>query len=262
MKQTLVVVLLSLGLALSAGADVTVKQTTTGKGLGMSGNAPATTYIKGHKMRSDVVMGDKTHTTIYDIDAQKMYIFDSSKKEADVWDMAAFAQQISKNVDLSSMKASLTPNGQHKQIAGATANGYDMLVSVNSAMNGNQQMMMTVTVQGPVWIVKNAPGAADYSRFYKAAVEKGWIFTDPRAAKSQPGQAKAMAEMYKQISDIGGIAYESDMQVKMGGEGMMGAIMAKMGNMSFSSVVNTVETGPLSDDLFSPPAGYKLNPKK
>ncbi len=262
MKQMLVAVLLSFGLAVSAGADVTVKQTTTGKGLGMSGNAPATTYIKGNKMRSDVVVGDKTHTTIYDIDAQKMYIFDSSKKEADVWDMAAFAQEISKNVDLSSMRASLTPNGQRKQIAGSTANGYDMQVSVDSAMNGNQAMMMTVTVQGPVWIVKNAPGASDYSRFYKAAVEKGWIFTDPRAAKSQPGQAKAMAQMYKQISDIGGIAYESDMQVKVSGEGMMGALMGKLGNMAFSSVVTTVETSPLSDALFAPPADYKLNPKK
>ena len=261
MKQTLVAVLL-FGLMASANADVTVKQTTAGKGLGMAGNAPATTYIKGNKMRSDVELGGKTHTTIFDIDAQKMYIFDSTKKEADVWDMAAFAQEISKNVDLSSMKASLTPNGQHKQIAGATANGYDMEVSVDSAMNGNQAMMMTVTVQGPVWIVKNAPGASDYSRFYKAAVEKGWIFSDPRAAKSQPGQAKAMAEMYKQISDIGGIAYGSDMQVKVSGEGMMGALMGKLGNMAYSSVVTSVETSPLSDALFAPSADYKLNPKK
>lgn len=262
MKNTLIAIFLSLAFAVTATADVTVKQTTTGKGLGMSGNAPATTYIKGNKMRSEVQFGDKTHVTIYDLDAQKMYIFDSKKKEADVWDMADFAQELSKKVAASSMKASLKPNGQTKQIAGATATGYDMEVSMQSATGGNQSMMMTVTLQGPVWIVKGAPGAEDYTHFYKAAVEKGWIFGDPRAAKGQPGQAKAMAEMYKQISEIGGIAYESDQQVKMSGEGPMAALLAKIGSVSLSSTVTTVETSSLADDLFAPPAGYKLNPKK
>jgi hypothetical protein len=262
MTRTFVAAFLVLGLAVAGYADVTVKQTTSGKGLGIAGNAPATTFIKGNKMRSDVVLGDKTQTTIFDVDAQKMYIFDSKKKEADVWDMAAFAQEISKNVDVSSMKASLKPNGQSKQIAGGTAAGYDMEVSVQSAMAGNKSMMMTVTLQGPLWIVKGAPGAFDYNRFYKAAVEKGWIFSDPRAAKGQPGQAKAMAEMYKQISDIGGIAYGSDVQIKVTGEGPMAGLLGKLGNMSFSSTVTTVETDPLSDSLFAPPADYKLNPKK
>jgi hypothetical protein len=191
-----------------------------------------------------------------------MYIFDSRKKEAEVWDMADFAQELSKNVDVSSVKASLKPNGQSKQIAGATAAGYDLDVSMQSAMGGNRSVMMTVNLQGPVWIVKGAPGAADYNHFYKAAVEKGWIFSDPRAAKNQPGQAKAMAEMYKQISDIGGIAYESDLQVKMSGEGPMAGLFAKMGSASFSSTVTTVETGALEDTLFAPPADYKLNPKR
>ena len=69
---------------------------------------------------------------------------------------------------------------------------------------------------GPVWIVKDAPGAAEYNAFYKAAVEKGWIFGDPRAAKAQPGQARAMAEMYNHFAEVGGIAYESDIQIKIG----------------------------------------------
>jgi hypothetical protein len=42
----------------------------------------------------------------------------------------------------------------------------------------------------------------------------------------------------------------------------MAAVMAKMGNMSFSTKVDSVDTGTLADDLFAPPAGYKLNTKK
>jgi len=257
-----IVVGLCLGLAQPAEADVTLKQTTSGKGLGFSGNASATTYIKGNRMRTDTVTGDKTQTMIFDIDAQKLYMFDSKKKEADVWDMAAFGAEVSKAVDVSSAKASLKPNGQTKQIAGQAAAGYDMEVSMQAGMAGSKDMMMTVTLAGPVWIVKGAPGSADYARFYKAAVDKGWIFSDPRGAKAQPGQAKAMAEMYRQMADSGGIPYETDMQVTMSGSGPMAAIMSRMGNITMTSTVDSAEVGPLADDLFAPPAGYKLNQKK
>ncbi len=36
---------------------------------------------------------------------------------------------------------------------------------------------------GPVWIVKGAPGAADYLGVLQGAVEKGLIFSDPRAQR-------------------------------------------------------------------------------
>jgi hypothetical protein len=261
MRRLIFTTVLALA-AMPAFADVTLKQTTNGKGMGMSGTMNGTTYIKGGKMRTDVVMGDKTQTTIFDVDAQKMYSFDSKKKEADVFDMAAVAADVSKTVDVSNAKASLKPNGQKKEVSGHSANGYDMEISMDSAMGGNKEMMMTVTLQGPVWIVPNAPGAAEYARFYKAAVEKGWIFSDPRAAKGQPGQAKAMAEMYNQIAAIGGLPYETDMQIKLGGGGPMGGMLAKLGNVSMTTIVNAVEVGPIADDLFAPPAGYKLNVKK
>jgi hypothetical protein len=133
-------------------------------------------------------------------------------------------------------------------------------------MGGSSEMVMTVTLSGPVWVVKNAPGAAEYTAFYRAAAEKGWIFGDPRAAKAQAGQAKAMAEMYRQFAEIGGIAYESDIQIKMGmggaNAGPLAGMMAKMGNMSIQTKIDDVQTGPVADDLFAPPAGYKLNPRK
>ena len=265
MKRLVLTIVLSLAVALPAFADVTIKMTTGGKGMGMASTSTGTTYIKGNKMRSDLQMGSRTQTTIFDLDAQKMYIFESGRKEADVWEMADFGKQIGTSVDAASMKASIKPNGQTKPFGTLSADGYDMEISVPAAMGGTKDMAMTVTLSGPVWIVKNAPGAAEYSAFYKAAVEKGWIFGDPRAAKAQAGQAKAMAEMYRQFAEIGGIAYESDIQMKMGMEGasgMMAGMLAKMGNMSMQTKVEDVQTGTLADDLFAPPAGYKLNSKK
>ena len=65
-----------------------------------------------------------------------------------------------------------------------------------------------------------------------------------------------------QLAAIGGIPYETEMNIKMGGSGPMAGLLAKMGNMSMTQTVQSVETETLTDDLFAPPAGYKLNPKK
>jgi hypothetical protein len=262
MRITILVVAISCAaLAFPAVADVTLQQTTGGKGIGISGSASGVTYIKGNKMRSDVVIGDRTQTMIFDIDGQQLYVFNSKKNEADVWDMAAFGAELSKAVDIGSAKASLKANGQTKQIGTHSAAGYDVEVSMLSAFAGSKDMTMTVTLSGPIWIVKDSPGTADYSRFYKAAVEKGWIFSDPRGAKAQPGQAKAMAELYGQMAAIGGIPYETEVQIQMSGAGPAAGILAKMGGLTTTSTVDAVDVAPLADDLFAPPAGYKLNQK-
>jgi hypothetical protein len=265
MTRTLAAAMICLLVALPAYADLTIHQTVSGKGLGMSGNSTGVSYFKGNRMRSDVEQNGKTQTIIFDLDAQKLYMFDSKKKEADVWDMAAFSAEIGKSVDASRMKATLTPTSQTKMIAGQTAAGYTLEVSMPAAIGGSDDLAMLVTLSGPTWIVKNAPGTPDFLRFYKAAAEKGWILGDPRAAKASPGQARAMTEMYKQLAEAGGIPYETDMQIKMsasGGDNPLGGLLARMGNMSTASTVQSVDTATVAEDLFMPPAGYKLNMKK
>ena len=261
MKRLILVALLVTGLAVPSFADVTVKATASGKGMGMSAGMTTITYIKGNKMRTDTVMGDTTRTMIFDVDNQRLYSFDSKKKEADAWDMQAFGANIASAVDAGGIKTSIKPNGQTKQLLGKSATGYDIEVIVPATL-GSSGMKMTVTMSGPTWIVKGAPGTAEYIGFYKGAVEKGFIFSDPRGAKGQPGQAKAMAEMYKQLAATGGIPYEMETNMKMGGEGPMASMMAKMGNMSSTTTVTAVETGALAADLFAPPAGYQIKEQK
>ena len=262
MKRSIAIALAALSMSAPTFADVTVKATGTGKGMGMSGTMAITTYVKGNKMRTDTVMGDTTRTMIFDVDNQRLYSFDAKKKEADAWDMQAFSANLQESVDTSGMKTSVKPNGQTKQIAGKTATGYDMELSLPATMGGKSGMKMTVMLTGPIWIVKGAPGTAEYLNFYKGAVEKGWIFSDPRGAKGNPGQAKAMAEMYRQLAATGGIPYEQEMSIKMGGDGPMAGMLAKMGNISTTSTVQSVETGALAAELFAPPAGYKIKEQK
>ena len=255
MTRSMLAAVLAFALSATAHADVTIKSTITGKGLGMSGTTTSVTYIKGLKMRAEATIGDKNVTSIYDVDAQKMYILDEKKKEANVWDMGAFAQELSKSVSPDGARASLTPNGQTKSIGGQNADGYNIDIVVPTNVAGNA---VTIAMTGTSWIAKGAPGSAEYAAFYKGAADKGWIFTDPRAAQGAPGQAKAMAEMYRQFAQIGGLPYESQMDIKAQGEGMVAAMMARMGGMSTTTTTDSVETGPVADDLFVPPADYKL----
>jgi len=262
MSRFILVAIAALSLATPSFADVTIKSSMAGKGMGISGTTTSTTYIKGNKMRSDTVTGDTVRSVIFDIDTQKMISFDSKKKEATVYDMQKLGADMAKNVDTSGMKATVKPNGQTKQISGRTASGYDAEITVPAMMGGKDGMKMTVILTGPMWIVKGAPGTAEYMNFYKTAVEKGWFFTDPRAAKGQPGQAKAMAEMYRQLAATGGIPYEQEMNIKMSGEGPMAGMMAKMGNLTMTTTVTSVEASSVAADLFAPPADYKLKEEK
>ena len=261
MTRSMLTAFLAFVLWASAHADVTIKSTGTGKGLGMSGTTTSTTYIKGLKMRIDRVAGKKSSTTIFDVENQKMYVLDSKRMEADVWDMGAFSQELSKAVSVEGMRTSMKPNGQTKSIAGHNAEGYDMEIIVPATVGGAGGMQMTMVLNGVTWIVKGAPGTAEYAAFYKGAAEKGWIFSDPRAAKASPGQAKAMAEMYTAFAKLGGVPYESQMDIKAQGEGMMGGLMARIGGMSTTSTTESIETAPLADDQFQPPADYKLIPQ-
>jgi hypothetical protein len=262
MKHVMLAAIVALAVAVPARADLKLAEATTGKGMGLSGNIASTTYIKGLKMRVDTNRGDKVESMIFDVENQKLYMFDSKKKEADVWDMADFGKQIGL-MDSGAGTSSFKPNGQTKQINGKTATGYDMSIVMPTTMgDGKNGMQMTVNLSGTTWVVKGAPGSADYARFYMAAADKGFIFTDPRAAKGQPGQAKARAQMYRQMAATGGVPFETQMNIKMSGEGPMASMMARVGNIEMLSNTQGAESVQLADDIFAPPAGYKLNPKK
>ena len=42
----------------------------------------------------------------------------------------------------------------------------------------------------------------------------------------------------------------------------MAGLMAKMGNISMTTSIESVTAGPVAADLFAPPAGYKLKEQK
>ena len=137
-----------------------------------------------------------------------------------------------------------------------------MKIVVPATIGGPGGLPVTMLLSGVSWIARGVPGAAEYAAFYSGAAEKGWIFSDPRAAQGAPGQAKAMAQMYAEFARIGGLPYESQMDIKAEGEGPVAALMAKMGGVSTTTTIDSVDTAPLDDSLFQVPADYTLKERQ
>jgi len=240
-------------------ADVTVTSQVAGK----AGESQSITYIKGLKMRSDSSMLGTPTTTITDIEAQKFISINHKKKEVTIYDMAQFRQELDKNMKTGQAESSLKPNGQKKDIAGRACTGYDISITMPMAM-GQGAPEMTMVMSGPVFIAKGAPGSVDYARFHNAAAEKGFIMSDPRAAKANPSQTKGMTNLYKAIGETGGIPYYMEMNVKIEGAGPMAGMMNKVmgGGAALTQTVTAVSTDAVPDDKFALPADYKVKDSK
>jgi hypothetical protein len=242
-----------VGLAAPARADLTITQRTTGK----SPNEQ-TTRIKGNKMRIDTVSGDNSTAMLMDFDAQQMTMLDVKKKEAMVMPVAQVQEAMTKSGMNITIKSKVTPTGEKKQVAGYACSVYDVGIAVPFAMAEGSEAAMTLLMQGPACLSKELPGQAEFARIYKTAAEKGFIFSDPRAARG-PGasMAKGVAELQKAIAEAG-IPIEQTTTIKMDGQGMMVGMMNKMMGGTMTTTLVKVDEGVLAADLFAVPADYKV----
>ena len=110
MKSTcpFVLAFLCSALALPAFADVTLKQKTGGKGMGVPGAGESTQYVKGLKIRIDQSNDGKMTSTVMDASGKRMFMLNHEKKEADVYDMAKIGESLAK-MPISDIRASVTP---------------------------------------------------------------------------------------------------------------------------------------------------------
>lgn len=246
--------------ATTASADFKMVAQMTGKMMGRSPSGETVTYIKGAKMRTDQAMGGAQLSTIMDVAAGELITINHKNKEVEIWNVAELAKTMQDTgVTASGVDVTITANGQSKEIAGYKATGHDMTVSVKAQMA--EGMAMTVTITGPAFLSTEAPGAKDYATFYTAAADQGFFFGDPRAAKAQPGNAKAMMALYRTMAEKG-IPLESKQIIKLSGDGPMAGIFAKMGGGEINSTVTSVSADPLADDIFAVPTGYTVKRQK
>jgi hypothetical protein len=253
MRRTLGVMAGVLLVSAPAFADVAVTSKSTGKMSGGDGVVQVV-KVKGGKMRTDMTRGNDTTSVILDVDGGKMISLDHKKKEAIVLDTATLTETMSKVPD-ANVKASLTPTSEKKQVAGYDCTVHDSNVQVG--FSPGEGMNLTVVMTGPVCLSPSAPGKAEYAEFYMTAVKKGFFFGDPRAAKAQPGMAKAMAELHRKWAEAG-VPLSSNITVKFDGGGFMTGMMNKMAGGATTNEVTKIDTASIADSEFTPPADYKV----
>jgi len=259
-------ILLSVVLASAAAgahADVTVNTTTTGKMI-VDVSGTGVISIKGTRQRSDQAVGGKNQALIIDIDGRRFVNIDDKKKSATVTPLDSIADELQK-VGVGTINATLTKTAQTKTIAGFPCTVHDIRLSLPFSPTGQtgQGMDLTMLLTGTVCLSTTAPGLADYQKFYKAAADSGFIFGDPRTAKSPTGaaQAKAYAEITRKMAEAG-MALESSINIDASGDNPMGAMFSKLAKGHIVTTFTGVTAGDVAPDKFEIPAGYKVKNQK
>jgi hypothetical protein len=262
--RTIIFIAFTAVASTSAFADVTVTTITTGKAAFINVGGEGVNQIKGTRMRTDQMFGGKPQALIMDIDGRRFVDLDAKKKSAVVTPLEAIADELQK-VGVGTMQATLTKTAQTKEIAGYPCTVYDISVSLPFSPTGKtgEGMDLNMGMSGTVCLSTSAPGLADYQKFYKAAADSGFIFGDPRAAKSPTGaaQAKAYAELTRKMVEAG-MALESQIHIGANGDGPMAAMFAKVAKSDISTTVTKIDTASLPADAFEIPADYKVKTQK
>lgn len=251
--------------SLAAHADVTINLTTAGKASFVNVGGDGVSQIMGNRMRTEQSVGGRSQVIITDIDGRRFVDLDAKKKSAVVTPLDSISDELQK-VGLTDIQATLTKTAETKKVAGYSCTVHDIDAKFPFSLSGQQPsqgMDVTMVMAGKVCLSTDAPGLADYQRFYKAAADSGFIFGDPRVAKSPQGaaQARAYAALTKKMADAG-MALESHITIGATGSGPMAAMMGSLARSDITTTVTQVSEGPLSASLFDIPADFKVKTQK
>jgi hypothetical protein len=262
LRNLLPLALVAAGTA--AHADVTVISTTAGKASIIDVGGTSTSLIKGNRMRTDSQMGKRDNSLIIDIDGRRFVDIDDKKKSATVTPLDSLRDELEK-VGVGSIQATLKKTALTKKVAGYNCTVHDVSVTLPFSITGHpgDGMDMNMLMSGQVCLSSDAPGLADYQKFYRASADSGFIFGDPRAAKSPTGaaQAKAYAELTRKMAEAG-MALESHVTISASGNGPMAGLMGKAAASDITSTVTQITVGDLPAEKFDVPAGYKVKTQK
>lgn len=253
-----------LALAGSAHADVTLNTTTSGKASFIDVGGDGVSLIKGTRQRTDQTMGGKSQSLIIDIDGRRFVDIDAKKKSATVTPLDTIAGELQK-AGIGTMDATLAKTSQTKEVAGYPCTVHDVKLSLPFSPTGQTGagLDLVMVLTGTVCLSTSAPGLADYQNFYKAAADSGFIFGDPRAAKTPTGaaQARAYAELTRKMA-AAGMALESQVTIDATGDGPMAAMFSKLAKSNIATTVTGIAIGDLPADAFEIPAGFKVKTQK
>jgi len=251
-------------------ADVTVVQTTTIEGgmaamAGQSMSPKTTSRIKGKKARNDIDAQMLQMSTIADLDANQVILLRPDQKTAQLMTSPNGASAGKGAAGAApAVDSSLKATGRSQVIDGIKCDEFTFTVSMNMGeMNPGGQMPpealeamkgVKMNMSGSLWVAKDVPGAGEYIAFQKAAASTDLSSILSGASGMMPG----MDKMMKAMGSVNGMTYMSEMTMTIDGTGQIAEMMQQMGPMKITTKVTSINTDPISDDLFKVPEGYSM----
>lgn len=255
----------------SLRADITVTQTMTMEGgaaaMMQPGQLPKTTMrIKGMKSRADIEAGSMTITAITDLASKQVIMLLPNTTVAQVITPGSVAAG-GPPVAMAPMDMSLKPTGKTQVIDGVSCGEHTFTLSMDMATMGGAQMPaeaaaamkdVKMVMNGAIWIAKDAPGAAEWMAFNKAAIDSQLLTA---VSGMKPGQPGGMDKLLEASAAAPGIPYLTEMTMRFEGTGPMIEAMNQMGDMKMIQKITSVSTAAISDDIFKVPEGYTIEKK-
>jgi hypothetical protein len=276
-KRAVLIILAAIGLCTAPlAADVTINITTSIEG-GLAGGPSGAgvspkiiTKISGGKSRTDIDTGDQAVSTIIDTETKQAFVLHPAEKSATQFPIDNAAQQ-SQTV-ASAVVADVKPTGQTRDIDGVSCAEYavsmrmDMAAvaaSGGSALPPEASNMLKdvfLKISGSTWVAKDAPGAADYLAFQKAAAEVAVAAMSrmPGSTGSASPVPRGMERLVTGFPEAPGIPYLTELTTAVEGTGQFVGLLQGMGQMKITSKVSGISTDTISADAFTVPEGYTV----
>lgn len=235
--------------AAPAFADITITMSIATVGGPAPVEMTSVTFVKGMKARSDVKVMGQDMSMFVDVAAKQQVMVNNTTKE--VQDVRAAMANMPMSVG--EVTVSVKPNGQTKEVLGRTCAGFAAEITMPMTV---MEETLTMTVTGTVWIAKDAPGAAEYQAFTKAAAAAGLM----SGVFAQGPQAKGMSQMQAAFAE-NGVPLEQEMQITVTGSGQMAQAMAQSGagNIRMTMKATSLSVDPIPAETFTVPGS---TPKK
>lgn len=202
------ITMLALVCTLAAHADFSYTQTRKGGPGGAGGDATTKHYFKGQKMAT----ANAITSSIVDLDAQTVTLINHAAKTYTVTKFSDMGQAM-KGTNIEA-KADVKQTGQKKNINGYNAAEVVMTMAVENPQMAQSGMKMNMEID--MWLSPDPPGAQEMSAFYRKNMDKfPWT---AMAGGANSGMQKAMADMQKQVAQLGGVAVLEVIKMKTGNE--------------------------------------------
>ena len=208
-------------------------------------------------MRIEVVQGDQSSVTLYDLPGGTIANLDAKKKRAELHRVADRNAKLEKEFPRRQATVSLTPSGTTGTIASVSCETYGFLVRVPISSDGKTGMTLT----GTACLAGSAPGADDYRAFAQAADERELVIGYVSDNMILLAITRGQTELYRALSAKPGVPYLIDMTIGADGQGMFAGSVRKLISGSRTSTVTSVATDPLAATLFAVPDGWKRDKK-